>query len=155
MSPAKNIQSYDQYLVIRNYDPTAGKLIILKRALITSWGEPGFHRFWQVWNPGVGYYLYRLYCWLGGNRHRLVSTMVVFIFCGFLHDLMVMLIFRRTFMAFTLAFLFFGVLALINRAVGPFLHQDQWPRGLNMVSNAGCLALSIYIAVQLQMQVFQ
>ena len=64
MSPGQLIQRYDQYLVFRNYDPAAGKLAVLKRALITSWGEAGFHRFWQVWNPGVGYYLYRLYRWL-------------------------------------------------------------------------------------------
>jgi hypothetical protein len=154
MPAGKYIQSYDQYLILRNFDPSAGKLVILKRALIDSWGEPGFHRFWQVWNPGVGYLLYRCYRWLGGYHHRLVATMAVFTLCGFLHDLMVMLIFRRPFMAFTAAFILFGGLALINRAVEPFLGQDRWPRWLNGIGNVGCLAVSIYTAVQLQMLVF-
>jgi hypothetical protein len=80
--------------------------------------------------------------------------MAVFIFCGWLHDLVVMSIFRRPFMAFTLAFMFCGILALINRAVGPSLRQDQWPRWINAISNAACLAGSIYTSVQLQMLAF-
>jgi hypothetical protein len=54
-------QSYDQYLILRGYDPSSSKLIILKRALIDSWAEPGLHEFWRVWNSGIGYLLFRLY----------------------------------------------------------------------------------------------
>lgn len=154
MAPGKFNQSYEQYLVFRDYDPSASKLLILKRALIDSWGEPGFHRFWQVWNPGIGHLLYRFYRWLGGNRRRLAATLAVFVLCGFLHDLVVMLIFRRPFLAFSAAFILFAVLASINRALEPYLRQERWPRILNALSNLGCLAVSIYIAVQLQKGVF-
>lgn len=147
-------ESYNQYLVLRGYDPSSNKLVILKRALFDSWGEPGFHQFWRVWNPGVGHLLYRLYLFLGGNRARLIATMLVFILCGILHDILVMSIFRRPFVAFTAAFLFSGVLAIGNRSLEPILHQERWPRLLNTLANVSCLAVPIYAAVQLQMLVF-
>jgi len=147
-------ESYNQYLILRGYDPTLSKLTILKRALVDSWGEPGFHKFWRVWNPGIGHLLYRLYLVFGGNRYRLVATMLVFVLCGFMHDVVVMLIFRRPFAAFTSAFFILGILSVINRSLEPFLHQDRWPRLLNVFSNVSCLALSISTAVQLQMLVF-
>jgi hypothetical protein len=147
-------QSYDQYLILRGYDPSSGKLTILKRALIDSWGEPGFHQFWKVWNPGIGHLLYRLYLWLGGNRNRLIATMLVFTLCGFMHDVLVMLIFRRPFAAFTAAFTFFGILTVISRALGPILQQKRWPGLLNAFINVCFLAVSIYSAVQLQMCIF-
>ena len=147
-------ESYSQYLILRGYDPSSSKLIILKRALVDSWGEPGFHQFWRVWNPGVGHLLYRLYLVLGGNRIRLVATMLVFTLCGLVHDVLVMLMFRRPFAAFTAAFVFSGILAVINRSLEPILRQDRWPRLLNVLINVSCLAVSIYGAVQFQMFVF-
>jgi hypothetical protein len=154
MSPEKINDGYNQYLIFRKYDPSSSKLIILKRALIDSWGEPGFHRFWQVWNPGIGHLLYRFYRLLGGNRNRLIATMLVFMLCGILHDMMVMLIFRRPFVAFTTAFILFGILALINRAIEPILDQEKWPKWLNTISNVSCLAVSIFLAVQVQVKIF-
>lgn len=147
-------ESYDQYLILRGYDPSSSKLVVLKRALVDSWGEPGFHRFWRVWNPGIGHLLYRLYLSLGGNRIRLAATMLVFGLCGVMHDALVMLIFRRPFAAFTAAFVLFGILAVLNRSLEPVLHQERWPRLLNVCTNVFCLAASIYLAVQLQMLLF-
>lgn len=146
--------SYDQYLILRGYDPSLGKLLILKRALIDSWSQPGFHRFWRVWNPGIGHLLYRLYLALGGNRIRLVATLLVFALCGFAHDVLVMLMFRRPFAAFSAAFLFAGMLAVANRSLESILQQERWPRLLNVLANVACLAVSIYCAVQLQILVF-
>ena len=99
-------QSYDQYLILRGHDPSSSKLIILKRALINSWAETGFHQFWRVLNSGIGYLLFRLYLAWGGNRNRLIATMLVFAICGFLHNVFVMLISTRPFIAFTAALLF-------------------------------------------------
>lgn len=143
-------KSYNQYLVLRGYDPSLSKLIILKRALIDSWGEPGFHRFWQVWNPGMGHLLYRLYLLLGGNRARSLTTMLVFLLCGFLHDVAVMLMFQRPFIAFTTTFFFCGVLTLASRSLESILPQERWSRIWNALINISCLALSISAAVQLQ-----
>jgi hypothetical protein len=146
-------ESYNRYLALRGYDPSSNKLVILKRALLDSWGEPGFHRFWRVWNPGVGHLLFQLYLLLGGTRARPVSTLLVFVLCGALHDVLVMLIFRRPFVAFTAALLLSGMLATGNRALEPILHQQRWPRSLNVLTNVSCLAMSIHAAVQLQMLV--
>jgi hypothetical protein len=146
--------SYNRYLVLRGYDPSSNKLKILKRALVDCWGEPGFHAFWRVWNPGVGHLLFRLYLSLGGNRARLTATLLVYILCGMLHDVLVLLIFRRPFVAFTAAFLFSGVLAIGNRALERFLQQDRWPRWLNALTSVACLAVAIHAGVQVQMLMF-
>ena len=147
-------KSYNQYLILRGYDPSSNKLVILKRALIDSWEESGFHRFWRVWNPGIGHLLYRLYLLLGGNRARSLTTMLVFILCGILHDAVVMLMFQRPFVAFTTTFFFCGMLTIGSRSLEPILHQERWPRLLNALINMLCLAVSIYAAVQLQMFLF-
>jgi len=147
-------QSYKNYLVLRGFDPSANPLIILKRAIIDSWLEPGFHNFWRVWNPGIGHLLYRLYLLMGGNHIRLIAALLVFMFCGLIHDEIVMLIFRRPFCAFTVAFTLFGILALLNRSLESILNQKRWPRLLNAVINISFLAGSIYSAVQLQMYIF-
>lgn len=146
--------SYNQYLLLRGYDPSSSKLLILKRALIDSWGEPGFHQFWRVWNPGIGLLLFRLYLFLGGNRRRIITTVIVFGICGFMHDLIVMAIFHHPFLAFSTAFISFGILALINRLLEPDLNQEKWPKLLNAFCNATCLGASIFAAVQIQMAVF-
>ena len=146
--------SYQEYLVLRGYDPSCGALTILKRALITSWSEPGFHRFWRLWNPGIGHILYRFYRLLGGNRYPLIASMVVFSVCGFIHDALVMMIFQRSFIAFTTAFTLFGFFAVLNRYLEPVLNQKQWPGILNVLVNLTLLAVSIHTAVQLQMSLF-
>ncbi|MGD8245554.1 MAG: hypothetical protein PVG25_05865 [Anaerolineae bacterium] len=147
-------ESYNQYLILRGYDASSSKWVILKRALVDSWGEPGFHRFWRVWNPGVGHLLFRLYLLFGGNRIRSVSILLVFALCGIMHDALVMLMFRRPFAAFTAAFVLCGMLAVLNRSLEPVLHQERWPRWLNALINVWCLAVSIVAAVQLQMFFF-
>ena len=138
--------------------PVAGQIFrtqrLLRRALIDCWAEPGFHRFWQVWNPGIGHLLFRLYLRLGGNRIWPLAMPAVFVVCGVGHDLAVMAIFRRPFLAFTAAFLLFGLMAALSRALAAVLHQERWPWFLNVGANVACLAIAIHAAVQLQMWVF-
>ena len=38
------------------------------RGFLLCWAEPGFHRFWQVWTPGIAYFTWRLYRRLGRSR---------------------------------------------------------------------------------------
>jgi hypothetical protein len=137
-------------LILRGYDPSANKLSILKRALFDSWSEPGFHRFWRVWNPGVGHLLYHLYLLLGGHRIRTIAMILVFTLCGITHDVLVMLIFRRLFFVFTTAFTLFGILAVVSRSLESVLRQERWPRLFNILTNVSCLAAPICFAVQLQ-----
>lgn len=155
MFPGGFNESYNRYLTLRGYNPSSNKLAILKRALVDSWGEPGFHRFWRVWNPGVGHLLFRLYCILGGKRKRSIVTLLVFVLCGVMHDVLVMVIFRRPFCAFTATFAVCGILAMINRRLEMILCQERWPKAVNALVNVSCLAFSIYAGVQLQTAVFR
>jgi hypothetical protein len=41
MFQGKFNESFNQYLILRRYDPYSSKLTILKRALIDSWSERG------------------------------------------------------------------------------------------------------------------
>jgi hypothetical protein len=147
-------KSYDHYLTLRGYDPSSPKPAILKRSLVDSWSEPGFHQFWRVWNPGIGHLLFRFYLLLGGNRFRLVATMLVFTLCGIAHDFAVVLIFRRPFAAFTIAFFLSGILAVVSRSLESVLHQERWPKLINALLNISCLASSIVAAVQFQTYLF-
>jgi hypothetical protein len=149
MTTSKYQQRYRQYLLLRGYDPDTSKWSILRRALLESWAEPGFHRFWQVWNPGVGYLLMRLYLLLGGKRRRTVTTLVVFLACGFLHDAAVMMMFRQPFMAFSCAFLCFGLLTVVSRRFEPWLRQDRWPVLANATVNIMLVAGSVHAGVTL------
>jgi hypothetical protein len=142
-------QRYREYLSLRGYNPDASKWSILKRALFESWAEAGFHRFWQVWNPGIGYLLFRLYLLLGGKHRSALTTVVVFLFCGFLHDAAVMIMFRQSFLAFSCAFLCFGLLTVASRRFEPWLRQDHWPVLANVTVNVLLVAVSVHAGVTL------
>lgn len=146
--------NYQEYLVFRGYDISAGKVNILKRALIESWGEPGFHRFWQVWNPGIGHLFYRLYVFLVGKRFRILSTLLVFVVCGIAHDAVVSALFLHPYLVFTGVFSLFGVCTIASRALEPILRQEKWPCLINAALNLMLLGVSIFLAVQLQMKLF-
>ena len=149
MATSKYQQRYREYLSLRGYNPDSGKRSVLKRALFESWAEPGFHRFWQVWNPGIGYLLFRLYLLLGGRQRRTLTTVVVFLVCGFLHDVAVMIMFRQPFLAFSCAFLCFGLLTVASRGFEPQLRQDRWPVLANVAVNVLLVAVSVHAGVTL------
>jgi hypothetical protein len=149
-----NDQRYREYLALRGYDPNSSKWSILKRALIASWVEPGFHRFWKVWNPGIGYLLFRLYLLLGGKRRRILATLVVFGFCGFLHDVAVIVIFRHSFLAFSCTFLCFGLLTIVSRGLETWFHQERWWMPANVAVNVSLVGVSIHAGVILQQAVY-
>jgi hypothetical protein len=154
MTESINGGCYREYLLLRGYDPRSSKWSTLKRALIESWAEPGFHKFWKVWNPGIGYLLFRLYLFLGGKQKRTSSTLLVFLVCGFLHDVVVMVIFRHPFLAFSGAFLCFGLLAIISRGLETWFRQERWLMLINVAVNVSFVALSVHAGVTLQRAVF-
>jgi hypothetical protein len=147
-------QRYREYLLLRGYDPESNKWSILKRALIESWAEPGFHRFWKVWNPGIGYLLFRLYLLLGGKQRRTFTTLVVFGACGLLHDVVVMMMFRHPFLVFSCAFLCFGFLTMVSRSLETWFRQDRWLTPANVAVNVSLVGVSIQAGVTLQQITF-
>ncbi|MCP4200688.1 MAG: hypothetical protein GY769_01985 [bacterium] len=109
-----------------------------------SWVQPGFHRFWRVWNPLYGYFLYRLYLVLGGNRHRLVATLTVFASCGFvLHDLLVFLFSGYFSLVCTFGFVFFAILSLLSARFQKLLRQGEWPAAANAAANIGAIIVGL------------
>lgn len=109
---------------------------ILYRMFYECWTEPGFHRFWRLWNPFFGWILFILYLRIGGKRKSAGATLIVFAASGFMiHDLAVIIIFHRPFLLFTIAFSFFGLAVIANRKLEVHLHQDSWPKTLNLLVN--------------------
>ncbi len=109
---------------------------MLRRLFLDSWVQPGFHRFWQVWNPVYGYFLFLIYRALGGSRRPLVAGISVFVFCGFiLHDLPIQLVTGEPRIVCTVAFLNWGVFAFLSRKLGPVLGFDRWSRVANLCVN--------------------
>jgi len=114
------------------------------RAFVLAWGQPGFHRFWQVWNPGISYFPYRLYVRLGGRRRWVVATLASFLANGLVHNLLVLPFFRLWWSwTIPVAFFCFGVLTVISRALAPWLRQERWPVLLNVVVNVTLVCASM------------
>jgi hypothetical protein len=129
--------TYAQYCARRGYKPPFKGWPVVRRSLFESWTEPGFHRFWRVWNPPVGYPLFCLYRLLGGNRNRVFATLAVFTVTGALHDLAVVALQQRWGVVLTFAYFAFGCLSLISTKLAAFVGQERWPKILNVLVNAG------------------
>jgi hypothetical protein len=135
--------SFEAYLLARGFD-SRHRPAFFRRMFVTPFGEPGFHRFWRLWNPFFGYGLSKLYVALGGRRRPLLASFVVFAACGFfLHDLLTLATTRRLSLASTGAFVIFWFLTAVSRALEPRLRQASWPRGANAALNVGCLLVGL------------
>lgn len=108
-----------------------------RRGFIECWAEPGFHRFWQVWNPGIAYFVYRTYVRLGGRRRWALPTVLSFLICGFVHTIVVAPILGRWSYSVIVAFTCFGILTVSSRILAPFLRQERWPALVNILVNVG------------------
>ncbi len=108
-----------------------------RRGFIECWAEPGFHRFWQVWNPGIAYFVYRIYVRLGGSKKWTMPTLFSFIICGIIHTLIVAPFMRQWSFSVIVAFTCFGVLTILSRKLSYFLKQERWPWIMNALINVG------------------
>ena len=119
------------------------------RGFIKCWAEPGFHRFRQVWNPGIAYFIYRFYFRVGGRKHWIFPTFISFVFCGFAHTVIVFPFFQRWSYSVIVAFACFGLLTIINRYLEPLLKQEKWPSILNVLVNAGLVIFSFDVGFRI------
>jgi hypothetical protein len=106
-----------------------------RRGFIECWAQPGFHRFWQVWNPGIAYFVYRTYLALGGRRHWLAPSIGAFVLCGLVHTVIVAPFLGRWSYSVIVAFGCFGLLSVISRLLAPVLRQRRWPGLVNVLVN--------------------
>lgn len=103
-----------------------GNVNFFKRLFLFSFCQKGFHRFWRIWNPFYGYFLFRLFRFLGGNRNKKISTILVFFLCGYvLHDLPIYLLFGKMGFVCTFAFLFYGIVSLVTAKFERFFYFDK------------------------------
>ena len=145
--------SFRRYLARRGYDLQAGSGAFFRRMFLSAWAEPGFHRFWRVWNPLYGYCLFRLYLSLGGSRQRLLATVTVFVASGLLlHDLPVALIRGHVQVTVTAAFLGFAALTLLSRSAERLLGFPSWPRPAHVVLNLALVVAGLVFGAWVQGQ---
>lgn len=50
------VEDYKSYLQLRGFGDHHDDWYFVKRGFLECWFAPGFHRFWQTWNPGIGYF---------------------------------------------------------------------------------------------------
>lgn len=136
------VRSYRAYVWLCGYGDHLNDWPFFRRSFLTCWAEPGFHRFWQVWNPGISYFVSRVYLLLGGRRNRIIATLGAFELCGIAHVLVVYPFLRRWSLVLPVTFLCFGVFALLSRRFRHVLHQDRWPAVANIAVNVGLVITS-------------
>lgn len=136
------VSSYKQYLKRRGYGDHVNDWFYIKRGFLTCWFAPGFHRFWRVWNPGIGYFVYKLYVLLGGNKRRNLATLAAFVINGLIHNLIVSLLFWRWDFPLPFTFLSFGVFTIIFKWLDTFVALQKLPAILHLAMNVGLVILS-------------
>ena len=136
------VADYKAYVSMRGYGDHLNDGPFLVRSFLTCWAEPGFHRFWQVWNPGIGYSVFRIYLAFGGKRNRVVATLAAFELCGIAHVVGVYPFLRRWSLVLPVTFLCFGILTLVSRRLERVLRQDRWPVVANVIVNVGLVIAS-------------
>ena len=133
---------YKRYARMRGFHSGFNNWAYHRRGFLECWAEPGFHRFWQVWNPGISYFVYQIFIRLGGRKHWIAPTLLAFFLCGLIHTLIVVPFVGRWSFSVIVAFTCFGVLTVTNRLAEPVLQQRRWPMPVNVLLNMFLVAAS-------------
>jgi hypothetical protein len=139
---ARYRRDYEGFARLRGFEAPINSWPYVRRSFFECWLEPGFHRFWQVWNPGIAYFAFKVYVWLGGNRRRSTATMGAFLANGLVHTIVTVPFVGRWPWMMVGTFISFGLLTLVSRGAGPLLRQTAWPPLLNAAANVGLVILS-------------
>jgi hypothetical protein len=143
------VDSYSAYAKLRGYGDHLNDGPFFWRSFVSCWAEPGFHRFWRVWNPGISYFVFRLYLALGGKQNRVLATLGAFEICGIVHVLILHLLLGRWSLVLPITFLCFGMLTLVSRALEHVLRQERWPAVANVAVNIGLVIVSYDLGFRL------
>ena len=135
------VWDYKQYLKSHGFKNHVHDKFFIKRAFIECWLQPGFHCFWKTWNPGIGYFAYKLYLYFGGNTNRKTATMIAFLINGLIHNLLVSLFWSRCDFPLPFTFAFFGFLTIISRYLDIPLKMSRWPKVIHLGINVGLIIL--------------
>ena len=136
------VVDYENYVKLRGFK-TFNDFRYHRRGFIECWAQPGFHKFWQVWNPGIAYFVYKLYLRLGGNKNWIITTMLAFFINGLIHSIVFYVISGQWSFVIPSLFLLFGVLTIVSKLLENFLKQNRWPWIVNSVINIGLVNLRV------------
>jgi len=120
-----------------------------RRGFVECWAEPGFHKFWQVWNPGIAYFVFRLYLRLGGNKNWKLATLLSFTINGIIHSIIFFIFSGQWSFVIPSLFLLFGILVITSKLLDNFLQQNKWPWIINSAINVGLVILSFDLCFKL------
>ncbi|UCF78573.1 MAG: hypothetical protein JSW03_10930 [Candidatus Eiseniibacteriota bacterium] len=143
------VEDYTRYARMRGFKTELNDWPYVRRSFLECWAQPGFHRFWHLWNPGIAYFVYRLYIRLGGRRRWALPTVASFVLCGLIHTLIVAPFFRRWSYSVIGAFACFGVLTVLSRYLDSTLRQDRWPVPVNVLVNVGLVIASFDVGFRI------
>jgi hypothetical protein len=146
---SKYVANYRAYARMRGFKTEINDWPYVRRSFIDCWAAPGFHRFWQIWNPGIAYFVYRLFIRLGGRRRWIVPTISSFLFCGLAHTLVVAPFLGRWSFSVITAFFCFGILTVVSRVSERVLRQDRWPGLVNVAVNVGLVCGSFDVGFRI------
>lgn len=128
---------YRRYLRRRGFAAESGWPFV-RRGFLECWAQPGFHRFWRLWNPGLSFLTFRLYRALGGGAW---AKVLVFLFSGLVHNAVVAPVLGWS-LVLPVTFGCFGALVAVGPYTSRLLRQASWPGALNAVVNAALVVTS-------------
>jgi len=135
------VRDYRRYLELRGYGEHVNDRFFVKRGFLECWLQPGFHLFWKVWNPGIGYFAYKLYLAFGGKERRDVATIASFLVNGLVHNLVISLLLWRWDFPLPFTFALFGFMTVISRWLEKPMKMNKWPRVCHLALNIGLVIL--------------
>jgi len=135
------VSDYKRYLKRRGFGDHIHDSFFVNRGFLECWLQPGFHHFWQVWNPGIGYFAYKLYLAFGGKNRRSIATVASFLVNGLVHNLVISLLLWRWDFPLPFTFTLFGFLTVISRWLEAPMRMSKWPRVCHLALNIGLVIL--------------
>lgn len=141
------VKDYKLYLQLRGFGDHHDDWFFVKRGFFECWFAPGLHRFWQTWNPGIGYFTYRLFLWLkgtslGGKGKQNLAIILTFLISGLIHNLVAMLFLRRCSIPLPFTFFALGVFTVIFSTLERRFQFKSWPKITHLVINVSLIILS-------------
>lgn len=148
------VSDYKQYLLMRGYQGHVNDWFFVKRGFIECWSAPGFHRFWQVWNPGIGYFTYKIYLPFRRNNRQNLGTIMTFLINGLIHNIVIIPFMRRWDFPLPFTFLCFGLFTVGFRWLNQFINLKKLPGICHLLINIGLILTSFKIGFELNCLLF-
>ena len=137
------------YIKKRNGVPL-GASNSLRNMMIRSLGAGIFSKFWKYWNPIWSYYLGKyIFKPLKIIFPPTLSLLITFAFCGFLHDLVIMIIRYDFALLFTPWFLLMGFCVIIGDCTKIDYSKFTWTirASINILIILSCLFIAYRVQI--------